>query len=225
MCRPTVTEDDPQPFGERRERGWGAGRARVFEDHSFGLPRPPTVRTFVGLGPLGHQPGRGLVSTPVYLLNTSRRNECAPGLQPLRLGQPAARVLEPLFLLLLAAGDRPASCAVRESARFFARLLQSLESEAGAKIEGPLLARRGFRAWEGTVRRQESWLTGQVPAWTRVRALRAPARRHRAEAVVAVRRRCSGTSRSSLPTSGARAGSSRLRAPSAGILPQHPPVA
>lgn len=134
----------------------------------------------------------------------------------------------PVPLVALATGGRPASCAVHESARFFTRLFQSLESEAGAKMAGgggSLLARRGFRAWEGTVRRQESWLTGQVPAWARVRTLRAPAPRHGAEAMVAVRRRCTGTSRSPLPTSGARAGSSRLRAPSPGTFPQHPPVA
>lgn len=174
---------------ERREWGWGAGdcRAGVFAYHSFGHPGPPVMRTFVG-GVRCGPPARACTCerASLYLTNTSRLNECAPGSQSLRLVQPVARVLEPRFLLSwLATGDGP--CArVRASPRFFTRWLQSLESEAGAKLEGPLLARREFRAWEGTVRSQESWLISQIPAWTRVRMLWAPVPRHRPEAVVAV---------------------------------------
>lgn len=147
----------------------------------------------------------------LYLTNASRRKECAPGSQPLRLLQTVARVLEPRFLLSwLATGDSP--CArVRASPRFFTRWFQSLESEAGAKLEGPILALREFRAWEGTVRSQESWLIRQIPAWRRVRMLWALVPRHRPEAVVAIPGRCSGASRSSLRTPGARAGRSALR--------------
>ena len=145
------------------------------------------MRTFVG-GVRCGPPARAWTCerASLYLTNTSRLNECAPGSQSLRLVQPVARVLEPRFLLSwLATGDGP--CArVRASPRFFTRWLQSLESEAGAKLEGPLLARREFRAWEGTVRSQESWLISQIPAWTRVRMLWAPVPRHRPEAVVAV---------------------------------------
>ena len=193
---------------ERREWGWGAGdcRAGVFEYHSFGHPEPPVMRTFVGGMPCGPPAW----AWTLYLTNTSRRNECAPGSQSLRLVQPVARVLEPRFLLSwLAIGDGP--CArVRANPRFFTRWLQSLESEAGAKLEGPLLARREFRACEGTARSQESWLIRQIPAWTRVRMLWAPAPCHRPEAVVAVPGRCSGASRFLLRTPGARAGRSAL---------------
>ena len=163
------------------------------------------MRTFVGGMPCGPPAW----AWTLYLTNTSRRNECAPGSQSL-LVQPVARVLEPRFLLSwLAIGDGP--CArVRANPRFFTRWLQSLESEAGAKLEGPLLARREFRACEGTARSRESWLIRQIPAWTRVRMLWAPAPCHRPEAVVAVPGRCSGASRFLLRTPGARAGRSAL---------------
>lgn len=42
----------------------------------------------------------------------------------------------PVPFVALATGGRPAPCAVRENARFFTRLFQSLESEAGAKMAG-----------------------------------------------------------------------------------------
>lgn len=125
---------------ERREWGWGAGdgRAGVFEYHSFGHPGPPAMRTFVGGVSYG-APARAwsCERASLYLTNASRRKECAPGSQPLRLVQPVARVLEPRFLLSwLATGDSP--CArVRGSPRFFTRWFQNLESEAGAKLEGP----------------------------------------------------------------------------------------
>ena len=207
---------------ERREWGWGAGdcRAGGFEYHSFGHPGPPVMRTFVG-GMLCGPPAWVWTCelSSLYLTNTRRRNECAPGSQSLRLVQPVARVLEPRFLLSwLATGDGP--CArVHANPRFFTRWLQSLESEAGAKFEGPLLARREFRAWEGTVRSQESWLIRQIPAWTRVRMLWAPAPRQRPEAVVAVPGRCSGASRFLLRTPGARLGLAGQRC---GPFPQHP---
>lgn len=102
------------------------------------------------------------------------------------------------------------SARVRGSLRACSR---DWSQKQGRRLTGLL----EFRAWEGRVRKQESWLTRQVPAWTPIRTLRVPAPCHRAEALVAVRGQRSGTSRSSLPAPGAQAGSSKLRALSPGV--------
>ena len=113
---------------------------------------------------MGHQLGRGLVRTPLHLINTSRRNVYASGLQPLGLVQRRTRVPEPRFLfLLLATGDCSASSGPRERA-FWGSLRSCCSSwnwKQGRKLWG--------RYWHGAsleprkVRRQKSWCARQFP--------------------------------------------------------------
>lgn len=155
----------------------------------------------MGGGGAGYQPVLGLVRTPVHLINISRHDERAPGLQPLRLVQRVARVPGPQFrLVLLATGDGPASSDPREGVVTGSRSACSSGwswKQARAKVEGGCPGTEQFRAWEGRDPRLESWLTRQVSVWMPIGTVQAPVPHCRAKAaMVAILGLCSGTSRS-----------------------------